>query len=98
LRLISINLENIAGHLRRAKSGKRIERCGISTFQIAQSLATVASFAIGNTASGENDREWSQGVSVQHTGVSISDGALREAVAVCLSFGAGGTDTFSVRL
>jgi hypothetical protein len=36
----------------RAKSGKRIERCGISTFQIAQSLATVASFAIGNTASG----------------------------------------------
>jgi hypothetical protein len=45
----------------RAKSGKRIERCGISTFQIAQSLATVASFAIGNTASGlENDRAWSR--------------------------------------
>jgi hypothetical protein len=38
----------------------RIERCGISTFQIAQSLATVASFAIGNTASGKNDREWSR--------------------------------------
>src|SRR4030095_8047857 len=45
----------------RAKSGKRIERCGISTFQIAQSLATVASFAIGNSASGlENDRAWSR--------------------------------------
>ena len=31
-----------------------------------------------------------RGVSVQHTGVSISDGALHEAVAVCLSFGAAG--------
>ena len=62
-RLISINLEeNIAGHFKTAgKSGKRIERCVISTFQIAQSLATtVASFASGNTCSGlENDREWS---------------------------------------
>ena len=31
-----------------------------------------------------------RGGSVQHTGVSISDGALHEAVAVCLSFGAVG--------
>ena len=60
-RLVSINVENIAGHLREGEVGKRIERCGISTFQIAPSLATLASFAIGNTASGlENDREWSR--------------------------------------
>jgi hypothetical protein len=66
----------------RAKSGKRIERCGISTFQIAQSLATVASFAIGNTASGlENDREWSRGPNFDPYAVArtsaLSPGKLR---------------------
>jgi hypothetical protein len=81
-RLISINLENIAERLRGAKSGKRIERCGISTFQIAQSLATVASFAIGNTASGlENDREWSRGPNFDPYAVArtsaLSPGKLR---------------------